>query len=347
MNGEGTRVLDISWGSIVKIAVATFIVYLIFILKDILVWVLFGVIISILFEPAIDFFHKRRIPRVVSTVVVYFVLFGVFAYTIFLTTDILVDELLEFSSRLPQYFNEQISPYLQGLGIAAFSDFQSFIEAIGQSATGNTSNVAKALFSIFGGIFSTVFVISVAMFLSIEEKPIERMLSLLFPKKYEAIALDIWGRSQQQVSRWFLSRVLSSIFIAVTTYVALILFNVDYPFSLSIIAGILNFIPIIGPLLTAIAVGLIIVLESPLRALFVILALTLIQQIEGNILTPLLTKRFTGLSPTLVLIALAIGGQFWGVMGAILAIPLAGIIFEFLRDFLKKRKEQQEEPVIL
>jgi len=339
MNGE--RVLDISWASIVKIAVATFIVYLVFVLKDILVWVLFGVIISILFAPAIDFFQQRRIPRVVSTITVYFILFGVLAYTIFLTTDIFVNELLEFSRRLPQYFDEQISPSLQGLGIAAFEDFQTFIQVVGESATGNTSNVAKALFSIFGGIFSTIFVISVAMFLSIEEKPIERILSLLFPKRYEAIALDIWARSQQQVSRWFLSRVLSSIFIAITTYIALILFNVDYPFSLSVISGILNFIPIIGPLLTAIVVGIIIVLESPIRALFVILALTLIQQIEGNILTPILTKKFTGLSPTLVLIALAIGGQFWGVMGAILAIPLAGIMFEFLRDFLKRRKEQQ------
>ena len=66
----------------------------------------------------------------------------------------------------------------------------------------------------------------------------------------------------------------------------------------------------------------------------------LIQQIEGNILTPLLTRKLIGLSPVVVLIALAIGGELWGMVGAILAIPIAGILFEFLRDFLKKRKEE-------
>ena len=63
-------------------------------------------------------------------------------------------------------------------------------------------------------------------------------------------------------------------------------------------------------------------------------------QIEGNILTPILSKKFIGLPPVLVLIALLIGGQLWGIMGAILAIPLAGIFFEFVRDFFKKRKDR-------
>lgn len=335
------RVLDISWGTIVKLAIAGFLVYLIFILKDILVWVLFGLIISILFDPVIDFLQKRRIPRVISTVGVYLVLFGILAYVIFATTPLFVGELQRFSQLLPQYFEESISPPLQGLGIGAFEDFESFLKVIGENATDNSSNVVKALFSIFGGIFSTIFVISVAIFLSIEDRPGERVIGVLFPKKYEAVALDIWSRSQKKVSGWFLSRVLSSLFVGAATYIALLLFNVPYPFSLAILSGVLNFIPIIGPLLTTVLVALLVALDSPLRALFVILAITLIQQVENNILTPILSRKFIGLPPVLVLVALAIGGQFWGIMGAILAIPLAGILFEFLRDFLKKRKEEQ------
>ena len=335
------RVLDISWGSIVKVAISAFVVYLIFLLKDILVWVLFGLILSILFDPVISFLQKRRIPRVVSMIGVYAVIFAVLAYIIFATTPLFVAEIQEFSQLLPQYFEEQISPPLQGLGIAAFEDFESFLQAIGEDAAKSSATIVSALFSIFGGIFSTIFVISVAMFLSIEDRPVERILSLLFPKKYEAVALDVWAKSQRKVSAWFLSRVLSSIFVGGATYISLSLFNVQYPFSLGLLAGLLNFIPIVGPLLTAILVGFLVALDSPLRALFVVLALTLIQQIENNILTPILSKKFIGLPPVLVLVALAVGAQFWGIMGAILAIPLAGILFEFLRDFLKKRKEAQ------
>jgi predicted PurR-regulated permease PerM len=65
----------------------------------------------------------------------------------------------------------------------------------------------------------------------------------------------------------------------------------------------------------------------------------LIQQIDANILTPILTKRFVGLPPALVLVSVLVGAQLWGVMGAILAIPMTGIVFEFLKDFLSKKKE--------
>ena len=77
------------------------------------------------------------------------------------------------------------------------------------------------------------------------------------------------------------------------------------------------------------------------KAVFVLIAFLLIQQIEGNILSPLLARKFVGLPPVLVLLSLAIGAQLLGLLGAILAIPIAGIIFEFLRDFLKKKKEEK------
>jgi predicted PurR-regulated permease PerM len=335
------RVLDISWESIFKIVVSAFAVYLVFLLKDILVWVLFGVIISILFDPVIDFLQQKRIPRVISTVGVYMLLFGILSYIIFATTPLFVGELQKFSQLLPQYFEERISPSLQGLGIAAFSDFESFLNAVGEDAARGSSNIAKALFSIFGGIFSTIFVISVAIFLSIEDKPGERVIVALFPKRYEAVALDIWAKSQRKVSGWFLSKVLSSLFVAVVSYIGLLLFDVPYPFSLALLSGLLNFIPIIGPLLTTVLVAMLVALDSPSKAFFVVVLLTLIQQVENNIITPILSRKFIGLPPVLVLVALAVGAQFWGIMGAILAIPLAGILFDFLRDFLKKRKESQ------
>jgi len=232
---------------------------------------------------------------------------------------------------------------LQGLGIAAFSDVQTFFDALSFGVESIASSIFSAFFVVFGGIFSTIFVLSISIFLSIEEKSIEKTITLLFPKKYEVFALDLWTRSQRKVSGWFASRLITSIFVGVATYLTLFLFNVQYPFSLGLLATILNFIPIIGPLVTGLLLFIIVALDSTLKAIFILIAFTLIQQIEGNILTPLLTKRFLGIPPALVLIALAVGMQLWGIMGAILAIPLAGIIFEFLRDFLKKRKEENDK----
>lgn len=335
---QDPRILDISWNTIVKLSIAGILFYLLFLIKDILIWVLFGIVISLLFNPAIAFLGRYRVPRVVGTLATYFFVFGIITLSLYGTAPIFITEIQRLSDFFPQYF-EALAPSLQGLGIVAFSDPQTFFNAIVGSVEKLSASFFAALFAIFGGIFSTVFVISLAIFLSLEEKAMEKAISIFLPKSYEAIALDIWARSQKKVSGWFLSRIVSSIFVAGLTYVVLILFNVQYPLSLALVSGVFNFIPIVGPLFIGAGIVLLVAVESWAKALFIGLAFFLIQQIEGSVLTPLLTKRFIGLSPALVLISLAIGGQLWGVMGAILAIPIAGICFEFLKDFLKKRKE--------
>lgn len=334
------RTLDISWGTIVKLSLAALLIYLVFNIKDILVWFLFGVIISILFNPVIDALERFRIPRVVATVGTYLLVFFVIAFILYGTSPIFINEIKKFSGLVPEYI-EKLSPVLQGVGFEAFTNTNTLIEASIKGIEKFAANFFSALFAIFGGILSTFFVISIAIFLSLERKGVERAISLFFPASLETLALDVWARSQKKVSAWFISRILGSIFVGGATYVSLLMFSAPYPFSLSLISGVTNFIPIVGPLIAGVIIFLVVALESLPKALFIAIALLLIQQIEGNILTPLLTKRFIGLSPVLVLIAIAVGGQLWGILGALFAIPIAGILFEFLRDFLKKRKEEK------
>jgi len=92
--------------------------------------------------------------------------------------------------------------------------------------------------------------------------------------------------------------------------------------------------------MTGFLLFLVVVLENFWRAVFVLIAFIFIQQIENNILLPLLTKKFLGLSPVLVLMGLAIGGVLWGFLGAVLVVPLFGILYGFLREFLEKRKKE-------
>lgn len=330
--------LDISWATIVKISVAVLVFYLLYLTRDLLVWFVFALIISVLFNPAIDFLQKWRIPRAIGVLFLYLTIFGALSYSIYSFAPFFISEIQQFSQFFPEYF-ERLSPPLRGLGIDAFADIESFITAFGKTVEGMAGNLFSALFSIFGGIFSTLFVVTIAIFLSLEKKPVERTIAILFPQKYEEHAIEIWKRSQKKVSGWFGVRILGSIFVGAASLIAFLLFNVEYPYSLAFISGVLNFIPIVGPIIMGIIAFLIVALDSLLKALFILIFFVLIQQVEGNILTPVLTRRFIGLPPVLVLLALAAGGKLWGVMGAVLAIPLFGILFEFIRDFLKKKKE--------
>lgn len=337
---NGSRVLDISWGTIFKIAFIAILFYIIYLVKDILVLSVFALIISVLFNPIIDFLQKRKIPRVAAVIFVYISVFGMISLLIYSLASLFIIEIQKFSQVFPEYF-EKVSPPLKSLGVKAFEDIESFIELLNKSVETMSASFLGAAATIFGGIFSTIYVVTIAIFLSLEEKGAERSLSLLFPKKYEVYILNLWGRCQKKVSGWFLSRILASIFVGAVSYVAFLILNVKYPMSLGLLAGILNFIPVVGPLITGILIFAIIALDSALKAVFALIIFTLVQQIENNILTPLLTKRFVNLSPVIVLISLVVGGKLLGVLGAILAIPLVGILSEFIKDFLAKRREEK------
>lgn len=343
MNGEKT--LDISWGTILKIGIAFFGFYILYLIRDILIWFVFALIISVLFNPAIDFLQKRRVPRAVATLFIFIFVFGILGLLIYLVVPVFISEIQQFTKLFPQYF-EKFAPPLKELGLAAFENFEIFTQSFQEWLIRASASIFSALAAIFGGIFSTFTIFILAIFLSLEEKGVERAIRVLSPKRQEQEVLNLWKSCQAKVSGWFGARILACLFVGVVSFIALWLFKIDYPFALALFAGVTNIIPIVGPIIAGVITALIAALDSWWKAALILIVFIIIQQIEGNILTPVLTKRFIGLPPALVLISLLIGGKLWGILGALLAIPLAGIVFEFTRDFLKKRKERDALPPV-
>jgi len=344
MNGD--KVLDISWGTILKISLAFLIFYIIYLVKDILVWFIFALIISVLFNPAVTFLQRIKVPRILAVIFIYVAIFGILGLLVYWMAPVFFSEIQQFSQLFPQYF-EKIAPPLRDLGVEAFENMESFSQALGSILQKASSDILSALAVFFGGVGSTIFVLSIALFLSLEGKWVERVIGLLSPRKYEAYVLALWERSQTKVAGWFGSRILLALFVGVAVFIMLHLFNVEYALSLALLAGVLDFIPVLGPVFAGAVAFIFMALDSWVKAIFVLIGFVLIQQIEGNILSPILTRKFVGLPPVLVLLSLAIGAKLLGILGAVLAIPLAGIIFEFLRDFLRKKKEEKEKALVL
>jgi predicted PurR-regulated permease PerM len=349
MNNE--KILDISWNSIFKVIFVLFSIYLLSLLGDILIWIITALIISILFNPVIDFLQKIRFPRILAAGFAYLLFFGILGLFFYFITSPLVAETNQFIKSFPQYF-EIFAPYLQFLGYE-IKDFETFIRALQEWLINASANIFVILSAFFGGIFAAFTIFSIAFFFSLEERWTEKVIKLIFPKKYEDLAFDVWERSQRKISAWFGIRILGCIFVGLSSFLVLKLLGIDYAFSLGLLAGITNIIPILGPIIAGILIAFLVLFEDWIKAIIVLTAFILIQQIEGSILTPVLSKKLIGLPPALVLISLIIGGKLWGFLGAILAIPLAGILFEFLKEFFQKnkerreRKEREEDAVIL
>ena len=332
----------ISWGAIFKILAAVVCLYILYLIKDLIVWFIFALVIGILFNFIIDFLEKKRIPRIAATVILYFGVFAAISFFIYKTAPLFLSEIQEFTQNLPQYL-QRISPFFERLGVGAFRTTDDLTRTLQERLGIAGQNIFNALFAIFGGVFSTLLVIFLAFFISLEKNFGERILGVLAPRRYKNYFLALWGRAKQKVSGWFIARVIGALFVGGLTYLILRILNVEYAFLLSLMAGILDFVPIVGPLIAGVAIAFIVALTSLFQAGFVLIAFFIIQLLENNLLFPLLFKKLTGLPPVLVLVAFAIGATLWGVIGAILAIPLAGVFFEVLKDYLAKRKKEFSE----
>jgi predicted PurR-regulated permease PerM len=297
-------------------------------------------IISVLTDPAIDFLKKLRFPRILATILVYVLIFSIFGGLIYFIVPFFAYEIQQFTQLFPQYF-ERLAPPLSGLGVEAFESIETFKGTIEGWIMKASSSIFNAVAIIFGGVVSTMTIFMLAIFLSIEEKGVDEMIALLSPKKYERAVLEIWKQSKFKVSKWFGMRIVLSIFVGLLTFIACHILNIRYAVSFGLLVGISDIIPIIGPVFSGAVIVLFCALESWVKALFILIILVLIQQIEGSILTPVLAKKVIGLPPALVLVALLIGGRLWGILGAMLAVPLLGLFYEFLRNFLKEKKEVQ------
>jgi len=330
--------LELSWSAILKVTTVFFAAYLVYLIHNILVLSVFGLIISILFEAPIRLLEKK-VPRTLAIAFLYIFIFSIISFLIYLPASRIVTEAKNFIKLFPLYF-EQFSPALRGLGIEAFKSLDAFIQTLESIALTTTSNIFNVFFNIFGGITSTIYVISIAVFFSLEGKSIENALILFFSEKDKRFINNLWRKCEKKVGFWFLKTMLGCLFISIATFISLLVLRANYPFSLAIIGGAFNFVPVIGPVLASLLIFVVLAFDSLPKAIIGLLIYFIVQQIENNIVSPMLSKKLTGLSPTLVLISLAAGGKLFGILGAILTVPLIGIIVEFAKGILERRREE-------
>ncbi|MEI7424598.1 MAG: AI-2E family transporter [Candidatus Staskawiczbacteria bacterium] len=339
---EQGQTLSISWESIIKLFVAIFVLYFIYLGKEIVLWFLFGLAISVLLEPAINILRIIKIPKIVAIILVYFSIFGALGLLIYLTAPAFIFELKQFSQYLPGYFN-QISPFLQNIGIDLTESLGSFTKFLVGGLQESSKGVLNALMAFFGGISSTAFILAIAFFISLEDKALEKFLVLVSPKKYEDQIAAFFTMAQSKVAGWFGARILACLFVGIGSFIVFYIFGIKYALMLALVSAFLNFIPYIGPLFTFLILTLFILVSSGswLVVMYVLISIVVVQMIENWILTPLLMKKMINIPPVLVLISLVMGAKLFGFLGAIFAVPVCGIFYEFIKELLEKKKQEE------
>lgn len=203
-------------------------------------------------------------------------------------------------------------------------------DGAGQLGSDVFSRLTGAAFSVVGGLFDLVLILFAAVFFALDPGLYKHGIVLLAPKRTESRLREALEASGVALWKWLMARFVAMLFVGLSVWIGLMLLGVPLALTLGLLAGLLDFVPFVGPIAAAVPAILLAFTMGPAEALYVSLLYLVVQQIEGNMVSPLVQQRAVSLPPVLVLFAVLAGGMLYGILGMLVATPLILIVIVFV-----------------
>jgi len=305
---------------------------LVWILRDLIFSLFIGFIIMSALKPFANFFHERKIPRFIASALVYLVFVGVFLELLNIIFPPLINESAALIKNFPAIMRSLSLQKYQ------FIDINPVVQFL-PNMTGQFFDLAKGLFS------NTVFVITTLFFgfyFLLEHKLIRKTAAGFFNQEKKEQIFMIADKVEKRMSNWFWGELTLMIVVGFLTFIGLNLIGIKYSLPLAVLAGLLEAIPNLGPLISAIPMALIGFSQNNFSGFAAIALAFVVQQLENNLIVPFVMRKVVGMNPIITLMALIIGGRLAGIAGVFLAIPTTLFVETILTDVVKKTPAKQE-----
>lgn len=317
--------IDISHKTIIFITFFILGIWLLYLIKDLLIILFVGVILMSALTPLVKLLTKFKLPKSLSIGITYIIVIAVIAGLF----AIVIPPLLEESSRLVSTLPPLLDQLFNTLAIDK-SVFQSQLSSLSRNAFSLT-------LAVFDNFLTIIFLLVLTFYLLLERENLEKRLAQLFLGREERVR-KLTMQIEEKLGSWFRGQLFLSFVIGVLSFIGLSILSIPYALPLAVIAGVLEVVPVIGPIISAIPPILIALTVSPILSLGVAAMYFVIQQLENHLLVPQVMKRAVGLNPLVVILAIAIGSKLLGLSGALLAVPIAVVLQIIVAEIIEERK---------
>lgn len=199
------------------------------------------------------------------------------------------------------------------------------------SGGGVVANLGNIAMTVGNGLADTLLVLVGGIYLAAQPHLYRVGMLKLVPARGRALAAQALDASGRALKLWLLGRLVSMVTVGLLTWIGLSIIGVPSAMALGLIAGLLEFVPFVGPIISAVPAVVLALAESPQSALWTVLLFLAIQQFEGNVLEPLVQQRAVDLPPALLLFALVAGGLIFGASGVVLAAPFTVVLYVLVK----------------
>ena len=335
--------------------------------------VIIAIIFAYIINPIVNYLERKGVKRQFGVIIVYIsaiLIFGILIVSVIPKTinevsnlltslpgmvDTLIREFNNFLSNVFAKFNielpknfiniyKETNPKVNGnvetpqivsnILDSIKGTINDLIVKVQGSLMGSLSNVISKLYGFLTSAFRLVLIIIFSFYFSVDKERFMLRVKKAIPNKHREDISYLTRNIDIALQQFIRGRMLMAIFVGLLTMVYLLVLRVDFAIIIGLITCVADIIPFIGPFLGCAPAVLFAFMDSPMKALWVLILFVIVQWVENNILAPKLIGDSTGLNPLVILISIIIGGGIFGVWGMVISVPLMSIIF-ILVDFIK------------
>ncbi|GGF92283.1 UPF0118 membrane protein YueF [Paenibacillus albidus] len=308
-----------------------------------------------LLRPLVSFLEKKRLNRMFSILLIYLVFAGLFVLFWILVWPTLQEQIQNFIDSTPylvqgiqEQFNQLRSKPLFSRIFQGESDiFARFSGYLNDAISWVTDSMSNFI-SIVSSIVIVIATLPILLYYMLKDgHKLTPILMGLVPKKYRKEGQEILKEIDSALSSFIVTRVLLNVVLGVMLYIGFLIIGMPYALMLAVISVPLNFIPYVGSLLAAIPVLIVGFIESPSMALWALVIIIIAQQIQDNLLSPIIYGKSLDVHPLTTVVLVLIGGDFYGIIGVLIALPvymIAKIIFLHIYEIIVAERVEDPPP---
>jgi len=309
-----------------------------FMMRETIAVLLLALLVSTIFDRPVDFLERKGIPRILGTILMYLatlIVLAILFYTIIPIAVIEINNLVKnldsviaesFGLNLPTDPTSIINADIQEFTTVLLSGGISFIEVLG---------------GLVGGVTFVLAVLVLSFYLTVSKDGVSDFLIAVFPESMEDKILDLYQRTKKRIGNWFQGQMMLSLIVGTTVFIGLTLLDIRFALALALTAAVFELIPIVGPIFAGALAVSVALSQSITLGISVLVLFLIIQQLENNILVPLVMRKSTGVHPVMILVAILGGAQIAGFVGVLLAVPVAVFIQEIGEEWINVKSNRR------
>ncbi|WP_195428788.1 AI-2E family transporter [Clostridium sp. D46t1_190503_E9] len=255
----------------------------------------------------------------------------------------LVNDIPTYITNTTKFVNETIlklnieEQYSQVL----MDNFNNLVNYIIKFVTNLIPALGSFVASVASSIWNVILGIIISVYLLIDKEKLcalsKKITYGLLPQVHADEIIKLVDRSNYTFGRFLVGKIIDSLIIGVLTFLILTIFKMPYTILVSVIVGITNIIPFFGPFIGAVPSFIIILFVSPIQALWFLLIIFFIQQLDGNVIGPKILGDSIGISAFWILFSILVAGKLLGIVGMIIGVPLFAIFYSIVKEFIESR----------